>query len=183
MGELDFPARRARALEWMHLAEKQLRSYEWEPTDLEAAIAEQLMRAVPCPTRTPPPYVGEELWARLLRLSGWAPVLRLAMMAGGWQLQVDDDDQVVEIGSPEPGVKATLERLLAAVYLLADIVEEWNRDHNDQRGRVPNERAAAGVMTQQVPGLVEHLAAAERFFIGPGSVREMFAVIATGLVD
>uniref|UniRef100_UPI003F4925FE hypothetical protein n=1 Tax=Pseudonocardia sp. CA-138482 TaxID=3240023 RepID=UPI003F4925FE len=183
ISELDYPARRARAREWTDLAERQLRSYTWQPSLLEVTIAEQLMRAARCPTQTMPPYPDDELWVRLRRLSGWAPVLRLAIMAGDWRLPVDRDGEVLEIGPPPPGVTVTLERLVVAVYPLARIVEQWDREHNHAPAKVRTEREAAALMADRIPGLYDHLADAEKAFIGYGSIGVMFTVIATGLVD
>lgn len=176
--ELDYPTRHARAKEWTRRAEHHLVTYTWRPTDKEREIVDDVDRAGRSPVPSMPPFTDEPVWFRLARLSSWAPAIRLGMRAGKWKLPKQG------IGAPPTGGKAiTLADLLSGIYLVAEILEEWDRKDWYRSAPISDEEHAQH-MADEIPGFADHLADAERFFGGIGGIGTgLIAAIVTGNVE
>lgn len=168
---------RARAVR--RVVERDLSAYAWAPTSAERQISIDVARATKLPAvRGGPPYVTLPVWERLLRLAPWAAAIRLGMAAGGWQLAEEGPPQAASAAGP-----VDLPALLIALYGPARMVERWSNRMDDLGMAGLDEDQAAAKLAEEVPNLGVHLAEAERFFDGLGSVGLTLSVIWNGDVD
>ncbi|WP_157120959.1 hypothetical protein [Nocardia miyunensis] len=159
----------ATATYWYREAVHQLQAGIWVPTEQETTVAAWLSRATRWPTATLPPYEDTELWWRLQQMTTWAGAVRLAIMAGGWP--VPQEAGRPWIPAPQPEQTVTLYDILTAVLQLAIVSEQWERQHTP----------ASPI--HETPEFTDQLAQMECFFIGLGSIGELFYAIGSGEVS
>lgn len=172
-----YPETAALARAWRSAAERDLASYAWVPTEVERRIAADVTYGTKAPAAGLPPYVKDPLWVRLQRLAVWAPVIRLAMSAGRWQLPEGT------VAPPPAGAPVNLPGLLAALYGPARLVEQWQQRHLGLGNHNVSEAEADAALVEQTPGVEEHLADAETLFTGMMSVGLTLYVVTSGDVE
>ncbi|MER5866645.1 hypothetical protein [Kitasatospora sp. NPDC002040] len=174
----DFASLLAAAEEWTSAALGAQQEGLWALTETERRVlADVVVATNPLHGGRLPPHDGESVHVRLGRIRNWAGVLRLAARAGGWDLHpvVGSDPSFLTrpIGMPD---------LLSGIYALAEQGERWQQlmlttidDLNAKTRRQPQQRPGDldQALAEREPRFARDLAAAERFFTGPGSLEDL----------
>ncbi|MBQ0928613.1 hypothetical protein [Saccharopolyspora endophytica] len=141
------------------------------PTELERRIAAQIS-CLKVPSNTLPPHDDEPRWWRMTRIAMWPAAIRLAMLAGQWQLPD-------HIDGPVPETDVQLDSFLAGLYPPGEIIERWLQIVNRQPWDL-TEREADQWLEERIPNCDEGLAVVERTYF---SISPTFSAIATGDVS
>ncbi|WP_406690367.1 hypothetical protein REH65_31365 [Saccharopolyspora sp. ID03-671] len=168
---VEVEAQCATAKRWASVAGSALVEQRWVPTELDRHIAAEFSQ-LKMPSNTLPPHDDEPQWWRMTRIAMWPAAIRLAMLAGQWQLP----DQIVD---PVPDDAVDLPKFLAGLYPPGEVVERWLQIVNSQPWNL-TAREADQWLEERIPGCEEGLAVVEKtyFAIGP-----TFSAIATGDVS
>ncbi|MFG3049413.1 hypothetical protein ACGFZP_00480 [Kitasatospora sp. NPDC048239] len=174
----DFASRLAAAEDWTGAALEAQQEGRWVLTGTERRILADIVAATnPLHGGRLPPHDDESLYVRLGRIGNWAGVLRLAARAGSFELRpvagTDPSSQTRPVGMAD---------LLSGIYALAEQGERWQRLmlatvaelNAAARSRPPQERQDLDqALAEREPRFAKDLAAAERFFTGPGSLEDL----------
>ncbi|MGW9434848.1 hypothetical protein [Streptomyces sp. NPDC055607] len=176
----DFAFRLAAAEDWTDAALESRQEGRWTPTETEYLILADVVAATnPLHGGRLPPHTGASVYVRLGRIRNWAGVLRLAARAGGWELRPVVGTDPYALTRPLGAAD-----LLSGVYALAEQGEQWQRlmlatvgDLNAAARERPSPRPRPQPLEEAIeeraPGFAKDLAAAERFFTGPGSLEDL----------
>ena len=155
-------------------AQHALNARQWVPGPAEERVARDVGRAG---ARPPVPLAGETgLRKELDVLASWAPLIRLAMAAGGWDLP--------EAPPASPGTEAaiSLPVLLKAVYRPAQLLRRWQAEAPSWL-RYPGDREIDAALEERIPGAAGCLHAADDLFWGLAGGVTVTLYVASGAGD
>lgn len=174
----EYRSRAAAAADWLHRAIEAQQEGEWALSDLEWQILADVMASTnPMHGSRLPPHVHDHVRVRVARISNWAGILRLAARAGGWELLSVAGKDPASWSSP-----VDMRVLLSAIYALAEQGERWqemitatvtvlNAVARDNQGS--RKQTLEQAISERNPKFERHLANAETFFTGPGSLEDL----------
>ncbi|MEW2546842.1 hypothetical protein AB0910_13865 [Streptomyces sp. NPDC047002] len=142
---------------WYRAGEDALAGGCWQPTLRERCLVGDILKSTIVPTPDEPPYDGEPLWCPLARVSRWAPVFRLASLAGGWDIERNP--------RPPAGYEnMNLRRLTDGLYPFFALIEQCSDLHTGV-WQEQSEKSADTRLQELIPSPRTRLRDAERVHI------------------
>jgi hypothetical protein len=156
-------------------AQRALNARRWVPGPAEKRVARDLGQAA---VRPPVPLAKEGLRKELDVLACWAPLIRLAVAAGGWELPESPP------AGPGPDAAMSLPVLLEAVYRPAQLLRRWQSQAPSWlRYPVGRDSEIDAALEDRFPGAGGCLQAADDLFWGLAGGVVVTLYVASGAGD